>query len=647
MKTPISFCIAMLLVLATVPSWGANYYVDPSAAGSNLGTYANPWKSIGDIPSGVNYFSPGDTIFFKRGQQYTGTLSINSSGSNGAPVVFMPYGSGNAPVLQYNVANPTDQLIYDRTIIRLNQVNYIVIDGFELTDATIPETNHNVTANVGYGVYIYKGGGNNGSHNVIKNCTMSKLGCGVSIDGGNDNTITNCTISNLRMILNTPDIMWDDFGAMGIMVGGSDNTITYNHIHDCWSNSYDYIMDGGAVEMYGAVCNNKIMYNTANENLGWMEFGSGTAGQALNNLIGYNLLINNGHVFWINTNNGYGVDVRNLQFFNNNVVETHAHRLSDVHNLIGIMSTPAGSNVITMENNIFWITTAMNITDPGSQPFNGPQLVHRSNLFHLGGGSIGYTLDASERILNANEQVFTDITSSSDPTLWNYSLIQLSVAVNIGQTTGINKDYFGQSVPFGGAPDAGIAENLSLVILPLQFVSCRGWANTNGNANTVEWEISGDAADHFEVERSNNGSDFTTIATVPYKTNAGTTTVKYQYVDNDIANEVQYYRIKAVEPGNAVTYSSIVSIKHTVAGGKIIVYPNPAQDYVYVSTPGSNFENKEMMLVNMSGMVLKKTRINETGSQVKLNVSMLPHGVYVIKIIDDKTNGYQSTRFTK
>jgi hypothetical protein len=172
MKTLIPCLLVTLFVSASLSSSGSNYYVDPSSSGLNQGTFTHPWKSITDIPQGINYFLPGDTIFFSRGQQYTGTLSINSSGSNGAPIVFMPYGSGSAPVFQYNVASPAESLVYDRTIIRLNQVNYVVIDGFELTDATISESDHNVTANVGYGVYIYKGPGSNGSHNIIKNLTV-------------------------------------------------------------------------------------------------------------------------------------------------------------------------------------------------------------------------------------------------------------------------------------------------------------------------------------------------------------------------------------------------------------------------------------------------------------------------------------------
>lgn len=644
MKVALPVFFVALLMFATKASFCKSYYVDPSSTGANQGTYDDPWKSIADVPWSINYFSPGDTLFFKRDRQYTGTLSINSSGSDGAPIVLMGYGAGNAPVFQYNVANPTEAQVYDRTTIRLNQANYIVIDGFELTDVTIPETDHNVTAHCGYGVYIY-GTNGNGSHNVIKNVTVSKLGCGIAIDGGSDNTVKECTITNLRMILNTPDVAWDDFGAMGIMVGGSNNKIIRNIIQDCWSNSYDYQLDGGAIEMYGPVCNNKIMYNKASENLGFMEFGSAAGDQALNNVIGYNLLINNGHVFWINTNNGYGVDVRNLQFFNNNVVETHAPRLPDVKNLIGIASTPSIANVLTMKNNIFWITTSANITDPALQPFNGPQLVHQSNLYHLTGGNMGFNMDGTEHNLSASDQLFQNNDFSADPTTWNYELKQFSVAVNIGQNIGIDTDYYEQSVPFGGAPDAGIAENLELTTLPVAFVSAQGYAVSGGN--TIEWETSNDPANQFEVEKSNEGKTFTTIATVPYKTNSGSLTTKYQFTDNNVMGDVQYYRIKVTETGNASSYSKVIAIKKGAAASNMSVYPNPARDYVFVKMPNNDFQNKEMVLVNMSGVELRRTKVNETSSQFKMDVSALPRGAYVIKLIDNKTGMNQSTMFAK
>jgi hypothetical protein len=137
------------------------------------------------------------------------------------------------------------------------------------------------------------------------------------------------------------------------------------------------------------------------------------------------------------------------------------------------------------------------------------------------------------------------------------------------------------------------------------------------------------------------------MADVPYKTNAGSTTLKYQFIDKDAKDDVAYYRIKAVEPGNKDSYTQIISIKNNLSPTKLTVSPNPARDYVYVSMPGNDFHNKEMVLVNISGVELKRTRIDNAGSPLQVNVSMMPRGVYVIKLIDHKTGGSQSILFTK
>jgi hypothetical protein len=261
------------------------------------------------------------------------------------------------------------------------------------------------------------------------------------------------------------------------------------------------------------------------------------------------------------------------------------------------------------------------------------------------GGSMGYTMDATEKILTTGVLLFKDIVSSSNPISWDYDLQPASVAIDFGQNIGIVKDFYGKAVPFGGVPDAGIAENIS-VILPLEILSCRGWQTKSGNV--IEWETNTDAAEHFEIEKSTGGNNFSKIATVPFNTaSGGATTVQYQFTDNDIKGDVLYYRIKSVESAGKSSYSKIISIKNNQQTGNITVSPNPAQDYVYVSMPGNDLLNKELQLVNMAGVVLRTQKVNETGTRLKINVSNLPKGAFAIKLIDGKTGESHSALFTK
>jgi hypothetical protein len=78
----------------------------------------------------------------------------------------------------------------------------------------------------------------------------------------------------------------------------------------------------------------------------------------------------------------------------------------------------------------------------------------------LNGGSPGYDLDYSEQNLPEGAEVFAN-SYSYDPLTWNYDLRPTAAAVNWGQWTGIEKDFWGKAVPYSGVPDAGISESNS------------------------------------------------------------------------------------------------------------------------------------------------------------------------------------------
>jgi len=74
----------------------ASYYVDATLGDDgNPGTQTQPWKTISRVNS--SSFSPGDSIYFKRGEIWRETLIIPSSGTEGSPITFGAYGSGDKP----------------------------------------------------------------------------------------------------------------------------------------------------------------------------------------------------------------------------------------------------------------------------------------------------------------------------------------------------------------------------------------------------------------------------------------------------------------------------------------------------------------------------------------------------------------------
>ncbi len=88
--------LVVFLVAITLAGNATIYYISSSGNDSNSGTSSDkPWKTL----SKVNNFSfkPGDQILFKKGDAWTGTITVTTSGTSSSPIVFGAYGTGQKP----------------------------------------------------------------------------------------------------------------------------------------------------------------------------------------------------------------------------------------------------------------------------------------------------------------------------------------------------------------------------------------------------------------------------------------------------------------------------------------------------------------------------------------------------------------------
>ncbi|MEV4754707.1 hypothetical protein AB0J86_06285 [Micromonospora sp. NPDC049559] len=246
---------------AAVPT---TYYVDPAGNDANTGTSATAaWKSLAKVNGFA--FNPGDTVQFKRGGAWTGTLTLSRSGEDGNPIKVAAYGSGNLPKIGGNVLNCVHVtgsywFIGD---LRASGCNWA---GFELAGHHIALDTIQADANV----------------------------VGVSIvDGSNNNDIQWSTIvDNNKMSVNTkptePQYEDDDSGAFGFLIHGDDNYIAHNTVRGHFAPSYDYVYDGAAFEIDNGN-RNWIEYNVTADNETFTELGrNGTGKTADGNVFAYN-----------------------------------------------------------------------------------------------------------------------------------------------------------------------------------------------------------------------------------------------------------------------------------------------------------------------------------------------------------------------
>jgi len=76
---------------------GNDYYV--SSAGNDLNnglSPESPWRTVSKVNSFI--LSPGDRVFFRRGDEWKESLLVDESGTYGAMITFGAYGTGEKPV---------------------------------------------------------------------------------------------------------------------------------------------------------------------------------------------------------------------------------------------------------------------------------------------------------------------------------------------------------------------------------------------------------------------------------------------------------------------------------------------------------------------------------------------------------------------
>jgi parallel beta-helix repeat protein len=86
------------------PAMGNTYYF--SSINGNDGysiveaqQQLTPWRSLGKLNQVFAQLRPGDSVLFKRGEIFYGSLVATRSGTAGSPIVFAAYGKGDDPVI--------------------------------------------------------------------------------------------------------------------------------------------------------------------------------------------------------------------------------------------------------------------------------------------------------------------------------------------------------------------------------------------------------------------------------------------------------------------------------------------------------------------------------------------------------------------
>lgn len=172
-------------------------------------------------------------------------------------------------------------------------------------------------------------------------------------------------------------------------------------------------------------------------------------------------------------------------------------------------------------------------------------------------------------------------------------------------------------------PDLGAFESqIPLTVdylLPLQAVARDNqvflkWVSANERDN-----------DYFQVERSQNTSDWKSIGRIAGAGNSSLSSV-YQAIDSSPPTGNLYYRLKQIDFDGTGSYSNIASV--LLEKQDFLIYPNPTTGVISIS---NEFLNKEYLIYSSMAVLVKKGRIS-TG---EIDVSGLVSGFYHIEIVGE------------
>jgi hypothetical protein len=185
-----------------------------------------------------------------------------------------------------------------------------------------------------------------------------------------------------------------------------------------------------------------------------------------------------------------------------------------------------------------------------------------------------------------------------------------------GDITAQSNLFYGEgtevNAPGGWGSGTSYAPLQPLTVIPVRFVSFS--AVKNNNDALLNWKVDNEdiKTDRYEVERSINAVNFSTIATVPKKTN-GLANNSYDLTDANIntlavnANAVIYYRIKQFDKDGRFIYSETKNIRlNGYKGFNATVFPNPIKSSATINIDLVKADNILIRITDAAGKEVQK-----------------------------------------
>lgn len=163
-------------------------------------------------------------------------------------------------------------------------------------------------------------------------------------------------------------------------------------------------------------------------------------------------------------------------------------------------------------------------------------------------------------------------------------------------------------------------------LLPVEFASFDNVIKNN--FVYLEWSTKSEKDNlGFEIQKSNNGSDWSSLAFQEGARNSNDLQF-YEFVDRQPIPGKNYYRLKQIDLDGTFEYSTI-NVADLAYIEEAKIYPNPAVDRISIYIP-ELYQRRAVRVFNIHGKQVFETEKLEDFN-LELDISDLSDGIYTVK----------------
>jgi len=172
-------------------------------------------------------------------------------------------------------------------------------------------------------------------------------------------------------------------------------------------------------------------------------------------------------------------------------------------------------------------------------------------------------------------------------------------------------------------------------VLPTRFITFN--AVENNDIINLNWIVENEiSVTKYEIERSTDGIHYVKVNEIKNSGNSSASKT-YSVPDNvsGILSNQLFYRIKQYDQNGSYYLSNTIAIRRNNKTASIMVYPNPAADFLFVNIASTLTDKGILSVTNSTGATVTTQQIklfNGNNSFTVDKIRSLPGGIYQLSI---------------